>query len=98
MNSLEKLIEHFIVNLFGTSTVQLGNFILVGAVWVESSELAAGIPEQYQKMFTLGPVDFFKDAPLRLLVHNTGENAIFNRIQHYAAVRFRRGLFVQSRS
>lgn len=56
---LEKFVEHFIVNQFGSSAVQLWHYFGVWAIRVERSELTTGVPEQNQKVFAFWSVDFF---------------------------------------
>lgn len=96
VNLLEELIEHPIIDVFGSRAVELGDLFRVGAVRVERPELAARVPEQHEEVFALGARDLLEDAPLGLRVHCAREHAVLHRVQHYAAVRLRGRLFVQS--
>lgn len=77
---LEKLVEHIIDDLFGPSTVQLGHLLPFGTVRVESTELAAGVPKQDEKVLALGPADLLQYPRFGLPVHRTGEDAVLHSV------------------
>lgn len=77
---LKKLVEHIIDDLFGPSTVQLGYFLPLGTVRIESAKLAAGVPKQDEKVFALGPADLLKDPRFGFSVDCAGEDAVFHGV------------------
>lgn len=95
---LEKFIEHIFGNLFRASSVQLRDFVTLGTIRVESSELTAGIPEQNEEVFAIRTCDFFENTSFCLSVDDTGKYTVLYGIQHYATIRLRRWLLIQSRT
>lgn len=93
---LKKLVEHVIDDLFGPSTVQLGYFLPLGTIRIESAELAAGVPKQDEKVFALRPADLLQDPRFGFPVHRAGEDAVLHGVQHYVAIRLGYRQFIQS--
>lgn len=97
-NLLEKFIKHPIIDVFGASPVQFGDLFRVRAVRVERTELAARVTEQHEEVLGFGSRDLLQNPPLRFRVYGAGEHAVLYGVKHYAAVRFRRRLLVESRA
>lgn len=95
---LKKFVEHIIDDLLGPSTVQLGYFLPLGTIRIESAELAAGVPKQDEKVFALGPADLLQDPRFGFLVHCAREDAVLHGVQHYVAIRLGYRQFIQSRA
>lgn len=93
---LKELIEHPVIDIFRSCTVELGDLFCVRTVRVESTELTARISEQHEEMFALGARDFFQHPSFSFRVHRPGEHAVFDSVQHYPAIGLRRRLLVQS--
>ena len=50
---LEVLVKHVVCNLFGSSPIDLEDLLGVRVVGVQPSELAFGVSEQDEKMWTV---------------------------------------------
>lgn len=95
---LEELVEHHIVDLAWSGTVQLDDLLVFRPVPVEGPELASRIAEQHQEVLRFRAGNLFQYLLLGIAVHRTREDTVFDGIQYDAPVRLRCWLFVQSRS
>lgn len=98
MDSLEKLIEHDVINMRWSGSVKLDNGFRVGVVAVQRSELTAGISEKHQEVFGFASSDLLEDLLLGVAVHNAREDAVLDSVQEDSAVGFRCWLLVEARA
>lgn len=79
-DSLEEFIEHDFVDLTRSRAVQLRHLIRLRHVTVEGAELAARIPEEYEKVFGLRACDLLEHFLFGFTVNGAGKNAVLNGI------------------
>lgn len=83
---LEKFVEHFIYNLFRSSSVQFTDFISVWAVWIESSKLKACISKEDKEVFTFWSRNCIQHSSFWFVINRSWEYTVFNSIQHYTSI------------
>lgn len=83
---LEELIEHHVVHLARSGTVQLDDLLVLWPVAVQRPELAACVTEQHQEVFRLGPGDLLQHLLFGLAINGTREDTVLDGIQDNAPV------------
>lgn len=94
-NSLKEFVKHQCIHLTRPGAVQFADLLGLRHVAVESAELAASVPKQYEEVFGLGTGDLLHHLLFGIAIHCAREDTVFDGIQDDAAVRFGCGLFVQ---
>jgi hypothetical protein len=84
--SLEKLIEHDIVNVRRARSVKLNNGLRVGVVAVKRPELTSRVSKQHQKVLCFAARDFLQNFLLGIAIHHAREYTILDGVEENATI------------